>query len=320
MKKKFIGKKISVIVLTLVIVLSMTMRVDAAGTKLSKSKMTVCTGKSYTIKAYDVIENVKWTTSNKNVVSIKTSGRLKEKCKITAKGKGNATVIAKVKKGKKTEIYKCKVKVSGHKYGTVSYKWSKDNSKCTASKSCSRCGKTLKQSVKTSAKITQNATSTKKGKKTYTAKFTKYGFGKKTKSVSYKAKDNSNQQSKNENIKKFMKKWSGSYYYFTAGGTLYDIAFYGENVNNWVYGYPNNGIYLDDACGKIMKCDKNSITLKNVSNTKNICCRVGETITLKFTEKNGTRRLNGCEEGGYVIVNGKEEIPSKEEIRRWCNY
>lgn len=194
--KKRIGWKATLTALAIVFALSVmvlsAMNVEAAGTKskaaINKDKVTVCCGKSYTLKMTGISKKVKWSTSDKDVVSItKKSGKKAQNCKIKANKKGTATVTAKVKVGKKTKTFKCQVTVKGHTYGKVTYKWNKDYSKCTASKKCSRCGKTLKQTVKTTCKTTKKATCTAKGKKTYTAKFTKYDFGTKKKNVSTKA-------------------------------------------------------------------------------------------------------------------------------------
>lgn len=187
---------------------------------MNKTKVTVCTGKTYTLKMSGISKKVKWSTSDKNVVSItKKSGKKAEKVTIKGNKKGTATVTAKVKVGKKTKTFKCQVKVAGHKYGKVSYKWNKGYSKCTASKKCRRCGKTLKQTVKASSKTTTKATCTEKGAKKYTAKFTKYSFGTKTKKVSIKVKSHSV-----DSNKKISYKWNSGYskctatYYCKNGG------------------------------------------------------------------------------------------------------
>ncbi len=62
----------------------------------------------------------------------------------------------------------------GHKYGTPSYTWSKDNKSCTANAACTvkSCGYTLTEKAVVSYKITTAPTTTKTGEGTYTAKFT----------------------------------------------------------------------------------------------------------------------------------------------------
>ena len=215
MKKK-IGWKVTLTALVVALALATTLPGTTAQAKskvaMNKVKVTVCTGKSYTLKMTDISKKVKWSTSDKNVVSItKKSGKKTEKVTIKGNKKGTATVTAKVKVGKKTKTFKCQVTVKGHKYGKVTYKWNKDYSKCTASKKCSRCGKTLKQTVKASSKTTTKATCTEKGAKKYTAKFTKYGFGTKNKSVSIKMKSHSV-----DSNKKISYKWNGDYSKCTA--------------------------------------------------------------------------------------------------------
>ena len=198
-----------ILALSLAVALPTTMSVDAAGAKLNKTKVTVCTGKTYTLKMSGVSQKVSWTTSNKKIVSVtKKSGKKAEKCTIKANKKGTATVTAKVKVGKKTKTFKCKVTVKGHSYGDATYQWSSDKSKCTATKECTRCHKKLSQTVKTSKKTTTKATCTEKGKRTYTAKFSKYDFGTKKKNVSIKALGHA--------FDKVSYKWNASYSACTA--------------------------------------------------------------------------------------------------------
>lgn len=183
---------------------------------MNKTKVTVCTKKSYTLKITNASKKVKWTTSDKKNLKIKPSGKKNENCKVTTLNKkGTYTVTAKVGKKK----YKATVKVAGHKYGKASYKWNKDYSKCTATKKCTRCGKTLKQTVKTKGKTTTKATCAETGKKKYTAQFTKYNFGTKAKSVTTKVKGH-----KVNTDKKISYKWNSGYskctatYYCKNGG------------------------------------------------------------------------------------------------------
>lgn len=76
--------------------------------KLSSTKvsMTVKQKKSISLKGVKG-KKVKWSTSSKKIVTIKTSGKNKKKCTLTAKKSGNATIRAKYR-GK---TYKCKVTV-----------------------------------------------------------------------------------------------------------------------------------------------------------------------------------------------------------------
>lgn len=95
--------------LTLGCVSSTSNIVDAKSkVKLSSTKisMTVKQKKSIRLKGVKG-KKVKWSTSNKKIVTIKTSGKNKKKCTLTAKKSGNTTVSAKYR-GK---TYKCKVTV-----------------------------------------------------------------------------------------------------------------------------------------------------------------------------------------------------------------
>lgn len=83
--------------------------------KLSSTKvsMTVKQKKSISLKGVKG-KKVKWSTSSKKVVTIKTSGKNKQKCTLTAKKSGNATIKAKYR-GK---TYKCKVTVKAKSVST----------------------------------------------------------------------------------------------------------------------------------------------------------------------------------------------------------
>lgn len=218
-KNKHIFKNLVFILVAVMCVGMFTPNTVQAKSKvaMNKTKVTVCTKKTYTLKLNNANKKVKWSTSDKSIVSIaKKSGKKSENCVIkTGKKKGTVTVTAKVGKKK----YTTKVKVAGHKYGKVTYKWNSDYSKCTASKKCTRCHKKLSQTVKTSKKTTKKATCTEKGKRTYTAKFSKYDFGTKTKNVSISVKNH-----KVNTDKKISYKWNKDYskctatYYCKTGG------------------------------------------------------------------------------------------------------
>lgn len=83
--------------------------------KLSSTKvsMTVKQKKSISLKGVKG-KKVKWSTSSKKVITIKTSGKNKQKCTLTAKKSGNATIKAKYR-GK---TYKCKVNVKAKSTST----------------------------------------------------------------------------------------------------------------------------------------------------------------------------------------------------------
>lgn len=324
MKKK-IGWKVTLTALVVALALATTLPGATAQAKskvaMNKVKVTVCTGKSYTLKMTGISKKVKWSTSDKNVVSItKKSGKKAEKVTIKGNKKGTATVTAKVGKKK----YKATVKVAGHKYGKVTYKWNKDYSKCTASKKCSRCGKTLKQTVKASSKTTTKATCTEKGAKKYTAKFTKYGFGTKNKSVSIKMKSHSV-----DSNKKISYKWNGDYskctatFYCKAGGEkvtetvkstkkttpatttaegkeVYTATFKTKGLKKQTYTHK-----LDTLC----YLDKTNVTLK-----------AGSPVTINLKNKNGCQydvdqiEFDGEPDAGETYVWSDKSMERKRNI------
>ncbi len=57
--------------------------------KISKTKLSLKKGKTYTLKVSGTKKKVKWSTSNKKVATVNSKG------KVTAKGKGTATITAK---------------------------------------------------------------------------------------------------------------------------------------------------------------------------------------------------------------------------------
>ena len=98
-------KKLSAIILSLVMVLSVSITADAASAKISKSKATVYVGQTISVSVKNVKEsnNIKWSASN-NKVKITPD---RTNVKIKGVKKGNATVTAKIG----IESYKCKVMV-----------------------------------------------------------------------------------------------------------------------------------------------------------------------------------------------------------------
>ena len=77
-----------------------------------------------------------------------------------------------------------KINATGHKYGDITYTWSKDNTSCTAKKVCSVCKDEVTETVDTTSSVTTPATCTTKGTKTYTATFSAAnGFVTQTKNV-----------------------------------------------------------------------------------------------------------------------------------------
>ncbi len=73
----------------------------AATIKLNKTSISLDVGKSYTLKVSGTKSKVAWSSSNKKIATVSTSG------KVTAKKAGSATVTALVNKKK----YNCKVTV-----------------------------------------------------------------------------------------------------------------------------------------------------------------------------------------------------------------
>ncbi|SHO54022.1 Ig-like domain-containing protein [Anaerocolumna xylanovorans] len=76
--------------------------VNAAAPALSKEKLTLSVGKSYTLKLLNISGTVIWSSDNKKVASITAKGKIK------ALSVGHCTIIAE-NKGKK---YKCSLNVT----------------------------------------------------------------------------------------------------------------------------------------------------------------------------------------------------------------
>lgn len=72
--------------------------------EISKKKVTIESGKSYILKVKGTSRKVVWTSSNRNVVTVKNG-------KITGKKPGNTTVIAKVN----GSVLKCNIRVTATK-------------------------------------------------------------------------------------------------------------------------------------------------------------------------------------------------------------
>lgn len=85
----------------------------ASKIKLNKSSITLRYRKHTTLKLKGASNKVKWSSSKKSVAKVNSKG------KVTATGHGAATIKAKVKVGKKTKTFKCKV--------TVPYTFANDN-------------------------------------------------------------------------------------------------------------------------------------------------------------------------------------------------
>ncbi len=87
------------------------------------------------------------------------------------------------------KTYTEEIAAIGHKWGKVTYTWSKDNKTCTATRVCQN-DKSHKQTetVKTTSKVTKAATCTSKGTSTYTATFKNKAFSSQKKTVDIAAK------------------------------------------------------------------------------------------------------------------------------------
>ena len=79
--------------------------VNAATTKLSKSKLSLIIGQETKLKVQGTKANVKWSSSDKKIATVSKTG------KVTAKGYGSTVITAKVGSKK----YKCKIDVKAFK-------------------------------------------------------------------------------------------------------------------------------------------------------------------------------------------------------------
>ena len=83
--------------------------VYSATIKITKTKLSLNVGKTYTLKITGTTKAPKWTTSKKSVASVNSKG------KITAVAKGTATITATINK----KQYKCVVTVKDPKVDVV---------------------------------------------------------------------------------------------------------------------------------------------------------------------------------------------------------
>lgn len=105
MKKLWRGISILLLLLLLVLAIPTTSVQAAAKVKLNKTKVTLCEGKTTTLKVKGTKKKVTWTSSDKKVATVNKKG------KVTAKKTGTATITAKVGSKK----YKCRVTVEAKK-------------------------------------------------------------------------------------------------------------------------------------------------------------------------------------------------------------
>lgn len=100
--------KLRIIITLLIIAVSVggAAELSQAKVKLNKKTVKLEEGKTVTLKVSGIKKKVKWSTSNKKVVTVKSNGKYKGK--VTAKKEGKATITAKVGSKK----YKCKLTVT----------------------------------------------------------------------------------------------------------------------------------------------------------------------------------------------------------------
>lgn len=101
-------KKLVMLLLSLTIMFCMASPVSAA--TINKKKVTLCTGQSVQLKVNGTKRKPKWYSNNKKVAIVNQSG------KVTAKGKGNAVITAKIGK----TAYKCSFRVESPKISKTS--------------------------------------------------------------------------------------------------------------------------------------------------------------------------------------------------------
>ncbi len=86
---------------------------EAATIKLSKTKLTLDVGKTYTLKLTGTTKTVKWSSSNTKVATVSKAG------KVTAKKSGSAVITATASSKK----YTCKVTVKAKSTAKLSKNW-----------------------------------------------------------------------------------------------------------------------------------------------------------------------------------------------------
>ena len=93
-------KKLTVILLAMIMALAMAVPASAATVKINKTKATICTGQTLQLKMVGTKAKPKWSSNSRNAI-VNSAG------KVTAKARGTATITAKI--GKKS--YRCLVTV-----------------------------------------------------------------------------------------------------------------------------------------------------------------------------------------------------------------
>ena len=93
-------KKLTVILLAMILALAMAVPVSAATVKINKTNVTICTGQTMQLKMDGTKAKPKWSSNSRNAI-VDNAG------KVTAKARGTATITAKI--GKRS--YRCLVTV-----------------------------------------------------------------------------------------------------------------------------------------------------------------------------------------------------------------
>ena len=130
-------KKLTVILLAMIMALAMAVPASAATVKINKTKATICTGQTMQLKMVGTKAKPKWSSNSRNAI-VNNAG------KVTAKARGTATITAKI--GKKS--YRCMIIIESPKISSTSvslykgktaqlkmlntkqkYRWSSSNTK-----------------------------------------------------------------------------------------------------------------------------------------------------------------------------------------------
>lgn len=85
-------RKINLLILAIIIVTFCGSSISEAKSKINKTNLTLKIGKSYQLKIKGTKNKVKWSSSNKKIVSVTKKGKIK------AKKLGKAKIYAKIKK------------------------------------------------------------------------------------------------------------------------------------------------------------------------------------------------------------------------------
>ena len=84
-------RKINLLILAIIIVTFCGSSISEAKSKINKTNLTLKIGKSYQLKIKGTKNKVKWSSSNKKIVSVTKKGKIK------AKKLGKAKIYAKIK-------------------------------------------------------------------------------------------------------------------------------------------------------------------------------------------------------------------------------